>query len=155
MGQKGGVLRVILLIGQARGAQRFMYQMLYLQWFLKAGEVLSTVVPCPEQGAVSGQRCWLPQCNHGSVDFHSGWFYILQLCFTDVSQLPLLKSCLVAVGKCQSIVCNDGDDHSQSAHRTEFQVFCDAVGWCQSEATECVCLSFGIICVSYWLTHKI
>lgn len=68
---------------------------------------------------------------------------------TFLSCLCLLKSCLVAVGNCQSIMYNDGGDHSQSAHRTEFQVLCDAVEWCQSEATECVCLSFGIICVSY------
>lgn len=155
MGQRGGVLRVILLTGQARGAQRFIHQMLFLEWLLKAGEVLSTVVPCPEQGAVSGQRVWLPQHNHGSGDSHSGWIYILQFCFTDIPQLPLFRSCPVSVGKCQSIMCNDGGDHSQSAQRTEFQVLCGAVGWCQSEATECVCLSSGIICVSYWLTHRI
>lgn len=55
---------------------------------------------------------------------------------TFLSCLCLFKSCLVAAGKCQSIMCNDGGDHSQSAQRTEFQVLCGAVGWCQSEATE-------------------
>lgn len=78
MGQSGGVLRVILLTGEARGAQRFIPQVLYLEGFLKAGGVLSTVVLCPEQGTVSGQRCWLAQPNHGFREFHSGWFYILQ-----------------------------------------------------------------------------
>lgn len=41
---------------------------------------------------------------------------------TFLSCLCLFKSSLVAVGKCQSIMCNDGA-HSQSAQGTEFQVF--------------------------------
>lgn len=52
--------------------------------------------------------------------------------------LGLFKSCLVAVGKCQSIMCNDGGDHSQSTQRTEFQVLCDAVG-CVSLRLQSVC----------------
>lgn len=110
------------------------------------------MVPCPEQGAVSGQRCWLHNtimALESCTELMVGFTASSSASLTFLSCLCLFKSSLAAVGKCQSIMCDDGGDHSLSAQRTEFLVLCGAVGWCQSEATVCVRLSSGIICVSY------
>lgn len=86
MGQRG-VLRVILLTEQAPGAQGIMHQIL--------GVIFKSWRSSQHCGAVPRTRCCLwaevlaAQRSHGSAEFHSGCFYTLQFCFTDISQLPL------------------------------------------------------------------
>lgn len=144
------MLRVILLTGQAREAQRFIYQMLYLEGFFKAGEVLSLWCHAQSKALSLGRGFgWHNTIMALESSTGVGFTSSSSASLTFLSCLCLFKSCLLAVGKCQSIMCSDGGDHSQSAQRTEFQVLCGAVGWCQSEASECVCPSSGTIGVSY------